>query len=63
MPHSAMAAGAAAVQRAYEGFGAHHQQWKLIPAGSESGTAQIYEIANRNRKLRQNQNSEPLDGI
>ncbi|UQW99218.1 RICIN domain-containing protein [Streptomyces sp. RerS4] len=46
------AAGAVAVQRAYEGAGAHHQQWKLIPVGSGSDTPQVYEIANRQSGLR-----------
>ncbi|MFF4298071.1 RICIN domain-containing protein [Streptomyces vinaceus] len=43
------AAGAAAVQRSYEGDDAHHQQWKLIPVGSE--TSRVYEIVNRKSGL------------
>ncbi len=31
-------AGAVVAQRAYEGGGAHHQQWRLIPVGSVTGT-------------------------
>ncbi|MFF4012722.1 RICIN domain-containing protein [Streptomyces sp. NPDC001717] len=48
----AQEAGAVAVQRPYEGADAHHQQWKLIPAGSESDTPRVYEIVNRNSGLR-----------
>ncbi|MGW9440568.1 RICIN domain-containing protein, partial [Streptomyces sp. NPDC055607] len=44
-------AGTVVAQRAYEGGGAHHQQWRLIPVGSVTGTPQVYEIANRNSGL------------
>ncbi|MGW2633780.1 RICIN domain-containing protein [Streptomyces chattanoogensis] len=44
-------AGAVVVQRAYEGDDAHHQQWKLIPVGSETATPRVYEIANRKSGL------------
>ncbi|MFD9009901.1 RICIN domain-containing protein [Streptomyces sp. NPDC059552] len=46
------AAGAAVVQRAYEGGDARHQQWKLIPVGSGTETPQVFEIANRHSGLR-----------
>ncbi|MFF5637957.1 RICIN domain-containing protein [Streptomyces sp. NPDC012825] len=44
-------AGAVVAQRAYEGGGAHHQQWRLIPVGSATDTPRVYEIANRNSGL------------
>ncbi|MFJ2215250.1 RICIN domain-containing protein [Streptomyces sp. NPDC101062] len=44
-------AGAVVAQRAYEGGEARHQQWKLIPVGSTSGSQRVYEIANRNSGL------------
>ncbi len=43
--------GAVVVQRAYEGNGADHQQWRLIPVGSVADTPRVYEIANRNSGL------------
>ncbi|MFF4245635.1 RICIN domain-containing protein [Streptomyces sp. NPDC001822] len=43
--------GAVVAQRAYEGSGADHQQWKLIPVGSVTDTPRVYEIANRNSGL------------
>ncbi len=45
------AAGAVVAQRAYEGDEAHHQQWRLIPVGTEADGPRIYEIANRNSGL------------
>ncbi|MFI1740872.1 RICIN domain-containing protein [Streptomyces sioyaensis] len=45
------AAGAVVAQRAYEGADAHHQQWRLIPVGSVTGTPRVFEIANRNSGL------------
>ncbi|MFI6701786.1 RICIN domain-containing protein [Streptomyces sp. NPDC050509] len=45
------AAGAVVAQRAYEGGAARHQQWRLIPVGSTSGSQRVYEIANRNSGL------------
>ncbi|MFF6952812.1 RICIN domain-containing protein [Streptomyces iakyrus] len=45
------AAGAVVAQRAYEGAGAHHQQWRLIPVGSVQDTPRVFEIANRNSGL------------
>ncbi|MDQ0791692.1 RICIN domain-containing protein [Streptomyces sp. B1I3] len=45
------AAGAAVVQRAYEGDDARHQQWRLIPMGPVTGTPRVYEIANGNSAL------------
>ncbi|MFF4948468.1 RICIN domain-containing protein [Streptomyces chattanoogensis] len=45
------APGAVVAQRAYEGGGAHHQQWRLIPVGSVTDTPRVYEIANRNSGL------------
>ncbi|WP_413757071.1 RICIN domain-containing protein [Streptomyces sp. MMBL 11-3] len=44
-------AGAVIAQRAYEGGDAHHQQWRLIPAGPVTDTPRAYEIANRNSGL------------
>ncbi|MFJ6821880.1 RICIN domain-containing protein [Streptomyces niveus] len=44
-------AGAVVAQRAYEGGEARHQQWRLIPVGSASGSQRLYEIANRNSGL------------
>ena len=44
-------AGAVVAQRAYEGGEARHQQWRLIPVGSTSGSQRVYEIANRNSGL------------
>ncbi|MEV6424770.1 RICIN domain-containing protein [Streptomyces sp. NPDC051662] len=44
-------AGAVIAQRAYEGDDARHQQWRLIPVGSTSGSQRVYEIANRNSGL------------
>ncbi|MEV0374913.1 RICIN domain-containing protein [Streptomyces sp. NPDC050636] len=46
-----VAAGAVVAQRAYEGADARHQQWRLIPVGSVTGTPRVYEIANRNSGL------------
>jgi len=43
--------GAVVAQRAYEGSGAEHQQWRLIPVGSVTDTPRVYEIANRNSGL------------
>ncbi|MFC8229753.1 RICIN domain-containing protein [Streptomyces sp. NPDC057287] len=43
--------GAVVAQRAYEGSGADHQQWRLIPAGPVTDTPRVYEIANRNSGL------------
>ncbi|MEU8843089.1 RICIN domain-containing protein [Streptomyces roseus] len=43
--------GAVVAQRAYEGDGAHHQQWRLIPVGSAADAPHVYEIANRNSGL------------
>ncbi|MFJ2436080.1 RICIN domain-containing protein [Streptomyces anulatus] len=43
--------GAVVAQRAYEGSGAGHQQWRLIPAGPVTDTPRVYEIANRNSGL------------
>ncbi|MFF1422875.1 RICIN domain-containing protein [Streptomyces sp. NPDC058280] len=43
--------GAVVAQRAYEGNDGRHQQWRLIPVGSATGTPQVYEIANRNSGL------------
>ncbi|MFE7296262.1 RICIN domain-containing protein [Streptomyces sp. NPDC057579] len=43
--------GAVVAQRAYEGGDAHHQQWRLIPVGSVTGTPRVFEIANRNSGL------------
>jgi sugar lactone lactonase YvrE len=43
--------GAAVAQRAYEGAGARHQQWRLIPVDSPDGAQRVYEIANRNSGL------------
>ncbi|MFE9296205.1 RICIN domain-containing protein [Streptomyces niveus] len=43
--------GAVVAQRAYEGSGADHQQWRLIPVGSVTDTPRVYEIANRNSGL------------
>ncbi|QZY21026.1 RICIN domain-containing protein [Streptomyces decoyicus] len=43
--------GAVIAQRAYEGDDAHHQQWRLIPAGSAADAPHVYEIANRNSGL------------
>ncbi|MBL1083542.1 RICIN domain-containing protein [Streptomyces actinomycinicus] len=43
--------GAVVAQRAWEGADAHHQQWRLIPVGSATGSPQVYEIANRNSGL------------
>ncbi|ARZ71745.1 hypothetical protein SMD11_6169 [Streptomyces albireticuli] len=46
------AAGAVVTQGTYEGDEARHQQWKLIPVGSETDAApRAYEIANRNSGL------------
>jgi sugar lactone lactonase YvrE len=45
------AAGALVAQRTYEGDGAHHQQWRLIPVGSADGDPSVYEIANRSSGL------------
>lgn len=45
------AAGAVVAQRAYEGADARHQQWRLIPVGSATGTPRVYEIANRKSGL------------
>ncbi|MFJ3205745.1 RICIN domain-containing protein [Streptomyces sp. NPDC086989] len=45
------AAGAVVAQRAYEGSGAGHQQWRLIPVGPANGTPVVYEIANRDSGL------------
>ncbi|WP_165395747.1 RICIN domain-containing protein [Streptomyces albidoflavus] len=39
-------AGAPVTQRSYEGSGALHQQWKLIPTGQADDASQVYEIAN-----------------
>ncbi|WP_435239670.1 RICIN domain-containing protein [Streptomyces sp. YPW6] len=44
-------AGAVVAQRAYEGAGAHHQQWRLIPVGGADEARRVYEIANRNSGL------------
>ncbi|MEU5667420.1 RICIN domain-containing protein [Streptomyces longwoodensis] len=44
-------AGAVVAQRAYEGGDAHHQHWRLIPVGSDNGSPQVYEIANRHSGL------------
>ncbi|MFJ9213463.1 RICIN domain-containing protein [Streptomyces sp. NPDC102264] len=44
-------AGAVVAQRTYEGDDARHQQWRLIPVGSTSGSQRVYEIANRNSGL------------
>ncbi|GLF95292.1 NHL domain-containing protein [Streptomyces yaizuensis] len=43
--------GVPVAQRAYEGGGAHHQQWRLIPVGPANGSPRVYEIANRNSGL------------
>ncbi|MEV8047200.1 RICIN domain-containing protein [Streptomyces griseoluteus] len=43
--------GAVVVQRSYEGGGAHHQHWRLIPVGSQDGAPQVYEIANHKSGL------------
>ncbi|MGW7094901.1 NHL domain-containing protein [Streptomyces sp. NPDC054874] len=43
--------GAVVAQRAYEGSGAEHQQWRLIPVGAVTDTPRVYEIANRNSGL------------
>ncbi|MEV0123718.1 RICIN domain-containing protein [Streptomyces sp. NPDC050703] len=40
-------AGAVVAQRACEGDGAHHQQWRLIPVGTAADDSRVYEIANR----------------
>ncbi|NNJ05963.1 hypothetical protein HHX38_17750 [Streptomyces sp. PKU-MA01144] len=45
------AAGAAVAQRTYEGPGARHQQWRLIPVGSADDTPRVFEIANRSSGL------------
>ncbi|MFK8905631.1 RICIN domain-containing protein [Streptomyces sp. YS-3] len=44
-------AGAVVVQRAYEGAGARHQQWRLIPVSPVTGTPRVFEIANGNSGL------------
>ncbi|MFD7745066.1 RICIN domain-containing protein [Streptomyces sp. NPDC059698] len=43
--------GAVVAQRAYEGSGADHQLWRLIPVGSGADAPRAYEIANRNSGL------------
>ncbi|GAA3487669.1 RICIN domain-containing protein [Streptomyces cremeus] len=43
--------GAVVAQRAYEGSGAGHQQWRLIPVGSAADAPRVYELANRNSGL------------
>ncbi|WP_130796896.1 RICIN domain-containing protein [Streptomyces otsuchiensis] len=43
--------GAVVTQRGYEGGDARHQQWRLIPVGSEAGDDRVYEIANRKTGL------------
>ncbi|MBD0707940.1 MULTISPECIES: RICIN domain-containing protein [unclassified Streptomyces] len=44
--------GVPVAQRAYEGGGARHQQWRLIPVGAAAeGAPRVYEIANRNSGL------------
>ncbi|MEU6486167.1 RICIN domain-containing protein [Streptomyces sp. NPDC046887] len=45
------AAGAVVAQRAYEGGEAHHQQWRLIPAGPATDAPRVFEIANRDSGL------------
>ncbi|MFE4518595.1 RICIN domain-containing protein [Kitasatospora sp. NPDC056783] len=45
------AAGAVAAQRAYQGVEAHHQQWRLIPAGPATDSPRVFEIANRHSGL------------
>ncbi|MEU6174987.1 RICIN domain-containing protein [Streptantibioticus parmotrematis] len=44
-------AGAVVAQHAYEGDGAHHQHWRLIPVGSVTDSPRVFEIANRNSGL------------
>lgn len=44
-------AGAVVAQRAYEGGGARHQQWRLIPVGPATDTPRVFEIANGNSGL------------
>ncbi|MFJ4908601.1 RICIN domain-containing protein [Streptomyces sp. NPDC093249] len=44
-------AGAPVAQRASEGAGARHQQWRLIPVGSAPDGPKVYEIANRKSGL------------
>nr|WP_168723356.1 RICIN domain-containing protein [Streptomyces sp. SAT1]ANO41926.1 hypothetical protein A8713_032185 [Streptomyces sp. SAT1] len=45
------APGTVVAQRAYEGGGAHHQQWRLIPVGSATDSPRVFEIANRGSGL------------
>ncbi|MET9953861.1 RICIN domain-containing protein [Streptomyces sp. NPDC006339] len=45
------AAGAAVAQRAYEGGDAHHQHWRLIPAGPAHDAPRVFEIANHHSGL------------
>ncbi|MFE7671692.1 RICIN domain-containing protein [Streptomyces albidoflavus] len=40
-------AGTVAVQRAYEGDDAHHQQWSLVPVDRASDSERLYRIVNR----------------
>ncbi|MFI8912908.1 RICIN domain-containing protein [Streptomyces sp. NPDC053513] len=44
-------AGAAVAQRAYEGGDAHHQHWRLIPAGPANDAPRVFEIANHHSGL------------
>ncbi|SCE57245.1 RICIN domain-containing protein, partial [Streptomyces sp. OspMP-M43] len=46
-----MAEGAVVAQRTYEGTGAGHQHWRLIPTGPAGDAPRVYEIANRNSGL------------
>ncbi|WP_221356265.1 RICIN domain-containing protein [Streptomyces beigongshangae] len=43
--------GAVVAQRTCEGAEARHQQWRLVPVGSGTGTPRVYEIANHNSGL------------
>ncbi|MFF8469287.1 NHL domain-containing protein [Streptomyces griseus] len=45
------AEGAVVAQRTYEGTGAGHQHWRLIPTGPAGDAPRVYEIANRNSGL------------
>ncbi|MEU1132746.1 RICIN domain-containing protein [Streptomyces sp. NPDC005900] len=44
-------AGAVVAQRTYEGGGARHPQWRLIPVGPATDTPRVFEIANGNSGL------------
>ncbi|MET9931167.1 MULTISPECIES: RICIN domain-containing protein [unclassified Streptomyces] len=44
-------AGAPVAQRAYAGSDAHHQQWRLVPAGPATDIPRVFEIANHQSGL------------